>query len=389
MDFPSSPLSRFKIWSRLRKELKRDYSFKKGKIIGSMCSEPTNFAASVMKKYIGKNLGDPGLCPATAKIEKEAIEMLGSLLHNKNAAGVFTTGGTEANFLALWCAKKSAKPNQREVILSYCAHFSFIKAAEMMDLKLVFIPHKEDFTIDIEEVKKKISPQTMAIVAIAGTTGTGAIDNVVALGSLAEKHNLYLHVDAAFGGFVLPFLEENGFYAPIFDFQVPGVSSITIDPHKMGRGLIPGGCILFRSHELAQKASFSISYLAGGETKHLCLVGTRSGAAVLGNWAQMVRLGRKGYSRLIKNLMILTLFFYEELQKIPQITVIKKPEINVVAFSATDNNTEKLAFKLREHGWSISCFGNYLRVVLMPHVNRKILKNFLKDLKVIYGEDNG
>ena len=129
MIFPKKPFTKSKIDRILRKELQQDLSFRSGKIIGSMCSDPPAFCSRIFRRYIGKNLGDPGLCPGTAKIEQQAVEMLGSLLGNPHAAGVFTTGGTEANILALLTAKKLSPSNRREVILSDCAHFSFIKAA--------------------------------------------------------------------------------------------------------------------------------------------------------------------------------------------------------------------------------------------------------------------
>ena len=157
MPFPKKPFPKAKINRILKKELRRDLSFRSGKIIGSMCSDPPAFCARIFRRYIEKNLGDPGLCPGTAEIERRAVEMLGSLLGNPSAAGVFTTGGTEANILALLTAKKLSASNRREVILSDCAHFSFRKAAEMMDLKLIFIPHKEDFSIDVEAAAAAIS----------------------------------------------------------------------------------------------------------------------------------------------------------------------------------------------------------------------------------------
>lgn len=386
MLFPKRPFSKFKTASFLGKKLKKDFSFRSGKIIGSMCSVPPVYAGRLFRKYIGKNLGDPGLCPGTAEIEQEAIQMLGSLLGNSRAAGVFTTGGTEANFLALLTAKKRSEASRREIILSDCAHFSFFKAAEMMDLHPILIPHNEDYSINIEAAAAKISDKTMALIGIAGTTGTGSIDDIPALAALARKHGLYFHVDAAFGGFVLPFLEKAGYPTKPFDFSVEGVCSVTIDPHKMGRGITPGGCILYRDRELADSAAFDVSYLAGGKTRHYTLVGTRSGAAVLANWAQMVRLGEKGYTETVRKCMRLTLFLAGELEEIDGIRCIKHPEINVVAFRSTRIPPERLNEKLRADGWAVSLFGDYFRIVVMPHVTARTIRRFLKDLKRMTGE---
>lgn len=389
MPFPKKPFPKAKINRILKKELRRDLSFRSGKIIGSMCSDPPAFCARIFRRYIEKNLGDPGLCPGTAEIERRAVEMLGSLLGNPHAAGVFTTGGTEANILALLTAKKLSASNRREVILSDCAHFSFRKAAEMMDLKLIFIPHKEDFSIDVEAAAAAISENTLALIGIAGTTGTGAVDDIPALGALAEKHGVYLHTDAAFGGFVLPFLEKAGFPSKPFDFSVPGVSSVTIDPHKMGRGLTPGGCILYRSAEIAGQAAFPVSYLSGGETEHLTLVGTRSGAAVLANWAQILRLGESGYVKIVGKSMALARSLAGRLGRIDGIRCVKEPQLNVVAFCSTRIANEILSERLRAKGWALSFFGEYLRIVIMPHVTEKTVRRFLKDLQKITETENG
>lgn len=386
MIFPEHPFSRFKTAAYLRRKLKKDLSFHKGHIIGSMCSAPSSHAVAVFSKYIGKNLGDPGLCLGTEEIEREAVQMLGSLLGNPHAAGVFTTGGTEANFLALLTAKKLSGGTRREIILSDCAHFSFFKAAEIMDLQPITVAHNADYSVNIDAVAAKISPRTMALIGIAGTSGTGSIDDIRALASLARKYNLYLHVDAAFGGFVLPFLEKAGYPSKPFDFSVDGVSSVTIDPHKMGQGLTPGGCILYRSQQTADAAAFPVSYLAGGETKHRTLVGTRSGAAVLANWTQMVRLGEEGYVKIVKRCMDLSILLAQNLNQIDGIKCVKMPELNVVAFRSLKINAALLSRKLRDAGWAISLFDDYFRIVVMPYVTERTLRRFLKDLKSATGD---
>lgn len=386
MIFPKHPYSRFKTSSFLKKTLKKDLSFRNGTIIGSMCSAPSRYAVRIFSKYIGKNLGDPGLCPGTAEIEQKAVRMLGSLLGNPLADGVFTTGGTEANFLALMTAKKLTNGTRKEIILSDCAHFSFFKVAEMMDLRPIIIPHNADYSINVEAAAEKISDRTLALIGIAGTTGTGSIDDIPALGALARKHNLYFHVDAAFGGFVLPFLQKAGYPSKPFDFTVDGVSSITIDPHKMGQGLTPGGCILYKSRELADEAAFPVSYLAGGETKHRTLAGTRSGAAVIANWTQMVRLGESGYVKIVRKCMNLSVSLAHSLDSIDGIRCVKTPEINVVAFRSVKIDSKTLIRKLKEAGWAVSLFDDYFRIVVMPYVSERTLRRFLKDLKTFTGD---
>jgi tyrosine decarboxylase/aspartate 1-decarboxylase len=104
---PRKGLSRQKIISELKKRLDYDFSFSSGGIVGSMCTRPHPFAQSLFCLNIEKDLGDPGLFPGTAQIEKEVTGMLSSLLSYSGAAGNIVSGGTEANILALWAARNS------------------------------------------------------------------------------------------------------------------------------------------------------------------------------------------------------------------------------------------------------------------------------------------
>lgn len=83
-------------------------------------------------------------------------------------------------------------------------------------------------------MRKLISGNTVAVVGVAGTTELGRIDPVEELSEICLEEGIHLHVDAAFGGFIIPFLRETGAELPEFDFKLQGVSSITVDPHKMG-----------------------------------------------------------------------------------------------------------------------------------------------------------
>ena len=176
-------------------------------------------ARKVYARFLEKNLGDSGLFPATAELEKETIQMIGSLLSNEKASGHIITGGTEANILALWAAKKSAKKEKCEVIVPASAHCSFDKAGDLLDIKIVRVRLDSKFQVDTDAVAKAITPNTIAVVGVAGTTGLGAVDPIARLSEIALDNGLYLHVDAAFGGFVLPFLKELGHDVPIFDFE--------------------------------------------------------------------------------------------------------------------------------------------------------------------------
>ena len=247
------PIDKDEILKELDLIKEKDLKYSGGRILGSMCTEAHPFGKEVYIKFLDSNLGDPGLFKGTKSIEDKTIKIIGKLLNLDNAYGNIVTGGTEANIMAIRAARNHARKYKNiengEIILPRSAHFSFKKAADMMNLKIVEAELDENYKINVESVKNKISPNTVAIVAIAGTTELGLIDPIEEISKIAHDNNIYFHVDAAFGGFSIPFLRNCGYDFPEFDFKLPGVSSITVDPHKMGLAPIPAGGIIFRKKE--------------------------------------------------------------------------------------------------------------------------------------------
>lgn len=376
-------LTRSVILQKLKIKLRKDLTYSCGKILGSMCTKPHNFAKQVYMQCLEKNLADPGLFPATAKVEREAIRMLGSVLSNPNPSGHIVSGGTEANILALWAARNLAKKEKREVIAPVSAHFSFDKAADLLGLRLIKIRLNNKFQADKKAVKEAITPKTVAIVGTAGTTDLGIVDPIPELSEIAMVHNVYFHVDASFGGFVLPFLKELGFYAPDFDFRFPGVCSITIDPHKMGLAPISAGGILFKDASMMEAISMKVPYIAGGQAEQATLIGTRSGASPIAVWALLMHLGREGYRAVIERCMKLTWRLAEGVRQINGISLVTQPTINIVGIKSDVIDIQLIARELRRRGWAISLFPDYIRIVIMPHIKLLHIESFLEDLKRI------
>ncbi len=371
------------LFQKLKTKLQQDSTYKSGKILGSMCTEPHSLAKRVYMQCLEKNLGDPRLFPATTKLEQEVIQMFGSLLSNPNAHGHIVSGGTEANILALWAARNLAKRKKQEVIVSVSSHFSFDKAADLLGLKLIKIGLNSRFQINIKAVEKAINANTVAIIGNAGTTDLGVVDSIPELSEIALANDIYLHVDAAFGGFVLPFLENLGFQAPNFDFRFPGVHSITIDPHKMGLAPIPAGGILFRDSSIMKSIGMKVSYLAGGETNLTTLVGTRSGASAIAVWALLMHLRRAGYEAVVKRCMKLTWMLAEEVREIYGVSLVTKPTINIVGIKSDVTDVQLITKELRKKGLAISLFPHHIRIVIMPHTKPSHVKAFLDDLREI------
>ena len=385
---PEQGLPQNTIINELETKLQRDLTYSSGKILCSMCTSPHSFAKQIYQNYLEKNLGDPSLFPASTELEQETVSMLGSLLSNPKASGSIVSGGTEANILALWAARNLAKKEHCEVIVPVSAHYSFDKAADLLNLKLIKVKLNHNFQMDVKAAEKAITQKTVAIVGVAGTTGLGAVDPIRELSEVALTHNLYLHVDAAFGGFILPFFKELG-YAPLdFDFSLPNVCSITIDPHKMGLAPIPAGGILFKDATINEAISTRIPYLSGSETEHSTVLGTRTGASAVAVWALLKHLGRTGYRAVVEHCLGLTWKLVEEIQLIDGVDIVTKPTLNVVGIKSDTVDVYLIFQELKKRGWAVSLFSNYVRIVIMPHTNDQHIKGFLEDLKKILDELN-
>ena len=381
------PIDREVILKELDEIHKLDYDYADGRILGSMCTEAHPFAKEVYCKFLDTNLGDPGLFKGTKHIEEEVVKSIGNLLSLDNAYGNIVTGGTEANIMAIRAARNHARKYKGivdgEIIISEAAHFSFKKAADMLNLRIVEAKLDDDYKMDVESLKNSISDKTVAIVAIAGTTELGLIDPIEEISKIAHENNIYFHVDAAFGGFSIPFLKEIGFDLPIFDFSLEGVCSITVDPHKMGLAPIPAGGIIFRKKEYLQVMAVDSPYLT--VKTQSTIVGTRLGAASAATYAILKYFGKQGYAEMAKEMMDNTRYLKEGLEDIGY-ELICEPQLNLLAFNHPKIDAHELAEKLDELGWKVSVAKCpvAIRIVLMNHIKKSHLKELLEDLKEIY-----
>jgi tyrosine decarboxylase / aspartate 1-decarboxylase len=324
--------------------------------------------------FFEANLGDSALFPGSAQLEKEVVRQLATLLQDKNAAGLIVSGGTEANLMALLAARNMTKNRQPEVVLPESAHFSFTKICSLMNLKPVYARLDSTFRVNPSEVEGCISKNTVAIVGTAGTAELGAVDPIDKLSKIAIEHGVFLHVDAAFGGLVIPFLPEP---KPVFDFSLEGVKSITVDPHKMGMAAIPAGGIFFRDVQMLESIRTETPYLTDKE--QYTFVGTRTGATVASVLAVFNTLGMEGYREIVAECMKNTKVLTEGIKR-ASFDLLVEPTLNIVAFKGQD--THSIAKKLWERGWFVSYVPRYdcVRIVVMPHVRRKNVAAFLKDL---------
>ncbi len=378
-------IPREQIFKKLRKYKENDLTHRSGRILGSMCTCPDPVGIKAYSMFLESNLGDPGLFPGTKKLEDEVITMLGELMGKKDVYGHIITGGTEANLMAMRAARNLSEVDDPEIIVPRSAHFSFKKAAEMLCLDLKIADLDAEYKMDISSVEELICDKTVAVVGVAGTTELGKIDPISDLSRICLENDIYLHVDAAFGGYSIPFLKDVGYDLPDFDFTLPGVSSITIDPHKMGLAPIPTGGILFRERKYLEVMAIETPYLT--EDLQSTVVGTRTGAATAATWALLKHLGRKGYQEVSRKCMEITNTLADGVKK-AGFELVTRPELNIVAFTSSEMPVDEIARRLEGNGWAISLasYPKAIRIIVMPHLKLEHIKAFLADLETIKGD---
>jgi tyrosine decarboxylase/aspartate 1-decarboxylase len=364
------------IKSALQQAKSKDISYEK--VLSSMCTYPHPVAVEAHRIFIESNMGDYGLFMGTYELEKSVLTMLGDLLHNSHPYGYLTTGGTESNIQAVRAMRNACKSiKDPNIIVSGSAHFSFDKIADILKINVRKARILPDLVVDTEDVLSLIDKNTVGLVGIAGSTEFGQVDPISELSKIAIDNDLPLHIDAAFGGFLLPFLPS---HVP-FDFSLHGVTSIAIDPHKMGLSTIPSGALLFREEKMMELLKVDTPYLT--ISSQCTLTGTRSGASVAGTYAVMKHLGKEGYQQVVNKCMKLTNLLLDETKNIGVKPVID-PVMNIVALSVEE--PKKIRTELAtQFGWQVSVTKqpSSIRLVVMPHMTEENILAFVRDLKTV------
>lgn len=365
------PLPAAKAASRLADAYLQDQQFKEGRVLGSMYTTPHPAGLAAYRSFVESNLGNAGLYPGTADLEQELLGWMGKLV-NLPGQGLITSGGSEANLIALWAARES-NPGKHKVLYGANAHFSLAKAIQILGLQGQVLPLNTNFQLDLQALEEALDDRVLAVVAQAGSTELGLCDDLSGLATISEGHAAHLHVDAAFGGFVLPFLKGEPYWAHLGR----NASSLAIDPHKMGRAPVPAGSLLVRDEALLERISQQAPYLT--RQKHVGILGTRCSAGVAAAWSTVAAMGRAGYRHQARECLANTHYLVERLAGLglePVTTV----QTNVISFEVHDATVMKE--RLVAKGWYPSRMASReaLRIVVMPHVTRKVIDRFIKAL---------
>ncbi len=362
------------IMKELNQAHEEDFHFGDGRILGSMCTQPIIGSINVHAQFIESNLGNPGLYPGTQRLEKEIVSMVSELMHGRDLHGQVQAGGTESNITAAWIARNVTGKN--EVIFCENVHFSMLKACDVLRMKPVEVGLNDRYEMDVGEVESRITDDTAIVVASAGSTELGVIDPIEELSEMC-KEKVPLHVDACFGGFVVPFLADLGYPTKPFDFKLEGVSSLVLDGHKMGMSTIPSSVFLLRRGEDLSSIAVESPYLTSLQSSSL--LGTRSSAGVAALYFAMRALGKEGYRENVEICMENTMYLAKEVKRIG-LNMPIDPVVNICGILVDD--PPRMREELDKMNWkvSLSRHPDCLRVVVMPHVTKEIIDSFVKDL---------
>jgi glutamate decarboxylase len=363
-------------------------------------------AEKLIMETLNKNYIDQDEYPQSWVIQERCVNMLARLFNapeDKTAVGTSTIGSSEAIMLAglthkfNWRKKRKAqgksydKPN---IVMGADVQVVWEKFGVFFDVEEKIIPLRTDrLTITPEDVRKYVDENTICVVGIVGTTFTGENEPIEEIAKELDKiqeekgWDIPLHVDAASGGFVMPFTDPDFKW----DFRITRVKSINASGHKFGL-VYPGvGWVLWREEELlSEELVFHVNYL-GGDMPTFTLNFSRGSSHILAQYYNFLRLGREGYTRIMQNLMETAKYLGGMLRQtghfnllnddhsLPLIATELKGEPNFTVFDLSD--------KLRERGWIVPAY------TLPPNAEEKAVlrivcrESFSRDLAEILVED--
>lgn len=361
--------------------------------------EADRLAAETMNR----NFIDHDEYPQTEQLHLRVITMLARLLHapaDAEPVGTATVGSSEAIMLGLLAHKISWRNRRRaagdpcdrpNVVMGADVHTCWEKFCAYFDVEARVVPMSPDgYVLSADKARPFVDENTVALGAVVGTTYTGQVDDVADLAALLDElqddrgWDIPIHVDAASGGFVLPFTDPD--FA--WDFRLERVRSINVSNHKFGL-VYPGmGALVFRDQScLPAEMVFDITYL-GGSMPNCSLNFSRSAAPVILQYYNFLRLGRAGYTRIMRNALANAGHLGERLEGTGAFEWISRGcGLPVVAVRLREDraahaktNVESLAEVLRRRGWIVPAYHLPADATDVGVLRMVVKENFSRDL---------
>lgn len=367
-------------------------------------------AKQLMAETFDKNMIDKDEYPQTAEIEQRCVTMLAQLWNApdpKNIIGCSTTGSSEACMMAgmafkwQWrdrmrkLGKSCDKPN---LVMGINVQICWEKFARYWDIEMRLAPMEEgSYTLTADKMAALCDENTIGVVAILGSTFTGEYEPVNAIHDELVKINeqndweIPLHIDAASGGMVAPFLQPD----LEWDFRLPLVKSINTSGHKYGL-VYPGvGWVVWREKsDLPEDLIFNVNYL-GGEMPTFALNFSRPGNQVVAQYYNFIRLGKDGYRRIHQACQDVAMHLANDLEKTGLFEVLHNgstlPVISwrVKPGSNASFNCFQLSERLRMRGWQVPAYSMpdnitdtvIMRVVVKEGMSRELAELLMEDIQ--------
>jgi sphinganine-1-phosphate aldolase len=321
-----------------------------------------------------------------AKMENDVLDIcVGLVSGGEQGRGNLTSGGTESNYCGLhamraWARENRPEITEPEIVAPYSTHSTVHKTAKYLDLKVVTVPQLADLTADVEALAAAIGPDTIGIVGSAPNWPYGHVDPIEQFGQLAIEKNLWLHVDACVGAYILPFMRELGEDIPPYDFSVPGVRSMSADLHKYGYAPKPCSTVLWRSQEEQSYHYVPITEWACGLYLSQSFIGSRPMGPVAGIWALMHYWGREGYLENARNLLHIKRSISEACERIQGLRTWQT-QGPLMMIASDDFNIALVVGGMEEKGWRLLGVNSPPAIHLTLDVmEEKDLQRFVGDL---------
>ena len=336
-----------------------------------------SLGGQLMAETANKNMIDKDEYPLTAEVEARCVDILADLWNSPedgdDATGTSTTGSSEAAMLSglalkwRWRERRKAagKPTENpNMVMGANVQVCWEKFCRYWDVEPRLVPMEgQRFHLGPEEAVAQCDESTIGVVGILGSTFDGSYEPIqeiaLALDRLQADRGLDipLHVDAASGGFVAPFLQPD----LEWDFRIPRVQSINASGHKYGL-VYPGvGWAVWRSAQaLPKELVFDVNYL-GGHMPTFALNFSRPGSEVIAQYFMLASLGREGYTKILREAQDVALHLSSAIAEMgPYRLISSGGDLPVFAFTLAPEVTNYTVFdvsdRLRQRGWLVPAY---------------------------------
>lgn len=342
-----------------------DSSWENGQVSGSMyCGDHDHYAfmTEAFHMFGHMNALQRDICPSSTRFEGEVIAMTIDMLkagaiEGTEPAGLVTSGGSGSILHALLAYREAATARgirQPNFVKPESGHPAFDKGCHLLGIEMRRVPvDVEVGVVDPAAMAAHIDDNTIAMMGSACNYGWGTVDPIEQLSALALERGIGLHVDGCLGGFILPWGQELGYDIPIFDFRLPGVTTISADTHKYGYGLKGSSVLAFRDKALRNGQYFAMPEWSGGKYCSPGIDGSRSSGLLAATWAALVSTGRDGYLRYAKAIFETSEAMQAAVRSHPELKLIGRPTF-LFAIRSDELNIYLVNDELKRRGWRMN-----------------------------------